>query len=91
MQIRCTNVDNIISSNEIKNMEKPPKTIRYCLICDKPRKFIYDPNVGHSRCEDCNNTRGLKAKNITDDDLKLKIFKDHSRYIEITKEMRIIK
>lgn len=31
----------------------PPKTIRYCLICKKKTKWIFNPRIGHSQCGEC--------------------------------------
>lgn len=39
----------------------PPKTIRYCLNCEKTTEFKYNKTIGHSRCIECD---GYKCFNI---------------------------
>lgn len=34
-------------------MIKPPKTRRYCLVCDKTTEFEYMKALGHSECVEC--------------------------------------
>lgn len=31
----------------------PPTTPRWCISCDKPTTWIFNPVLGHSRCSEC--------------------------------------
>lgn len=31
----------------------PPSTIRYCTVCAKKTTWIFNPQIGHSQCEEC--------------------------------------
>lgn len=36
-----------------KPKDMPPKTIRYCPVCEEKTEFKYDSCIGHSECEEC--------------------------------------
>lgn len=41
----------------------PPKSIRYCLICDKETTYKYNPTITHSCCVKCGNRFGVNIDN----------------------------
>lgn len=44
-----------IDIKRYKHKEKsiPPKTVRYCYICKKKTKWMFNPRIGHSLCGEC--------------------------------------
>jgi len=36
-----------------KSKTFPPSTTRHCVICGKKTTWIFNPNIGHSQCEEC--------------------------------------
>lgn len=36
-----------------KSKTFPPNTIRYCKVCIKKTTWVFNPNIGHSQCEEC--------------------------------------
>ena len=41
-------------------MPHPPKTRRYCVVCNRMTDFIYNRTIGHSDCKECGARFGKK-------------------------------
>ena len=37
----------------MRKLIKPPRTLRYCINCEKNVLFDYDKIIGHSKCSKC--------------------------------------
>ena len=46
----------------MKKQIKIPKSHRYCMLCKKNRKFVYNRMVGHSECIYCSSRMARKVK-----------------------------
>ena len=36
-----------------RRKKHPPKSVRYCVVCETNTSFEYDPGILHSRCMSC--------------------------------------
>lgn len=42
---------------------RPPKSTRYCPVCEENTKWKYNPLIGHSCCTECGSRFGKRPKN----------------------------
>jgi hypothetical protein len=74
-----------------KKLEIPPKTRRYCLVCEKETTFKFERNIHHSVCVICGGHRSTVMKRKCPN-CKIELLRKDKRYFickECNKEFEV--